>query len=49
MQIKTNHAASSIGFRGDADIMLVIYVVEMEVLKRMKNFTLHLTRLKFTE
>ena len=26
VQIKTNHAASSIGFRGDADLMLVIYV-----------------------
>jgi hypothetical protein len=26
VQIKTNHAASSIGFRGDADLMLVIHV-----------------------
>ena len=26
VQIKTNHAASTIGFRGDADLMLVIYV-----------------------
>ena len=28
VQIKTNHAASSIGFRGDADLMLVIYVAD---------------------
>ena len=26
VQIKTNHAASSIGFRGEADLMLVIHV-----------------------
>ena len=26
LQIKTNHAASSIGFRGEADLMLVIHV-----------------------
>ena len=28
VQIKTNHAASSIGFREDADLMLVIYVAD---------------------
>ena len=28
VQIKTNHAASSIDFRGDADLMLVIYVAD---------------------
>ena len=28
VQIKTNHAASSIGFRGDADMMLVIHVFD---------------------
>ena len=26
VQIKTNHSASTIGFRGDADLMLVIHV-----------------------
>ena len=28
VQIKTNHAASSIGFRGDANLMLVIHVAD---------------------
>tara|TARA_B100000519_G_scaffold196594_1_gene203132 strand:+ start:56 stop:481 length:426 start_codon:yes stop_codon:yes gene_type:complete len=28
VQIKTNHAASNIGFRGEADLMLVIHVKE---------------------
>ena len=28
VQIKTNHAASTIGFRGDADLLLVIHVNE---------------------
>jgi hypothetical protein len=28
VQVKTNHSASQIGFRGDADLMLVIHVRE---------------------
>jgi len=28
VQIKTNHAASTIGFRGKADLMLVVYVAD---------------------
>ena len=28
VQIKTNHAASTIGFRGEADLMLVVYVAD---------------------
>ena len=28
VQIKTNHAASTIGFRGQADLMLVVYVAD---------------------
>jgi len=28
VQIKTNHAASSVGYRGEADLMLVIHVSE---------------------
>ena len=28
VQIKTNHAANQIGFRGDADLLLVLYVAD---------------------
>ena len=28
VQIKTNHASSTIGFRGEADLMLVVYVAD---------------------